>query len=238
MEKIKIIIVDDHKLFRDGLKLNLLDYSDKIEVIGEAGSGGELFTLLQKDVPHILLLDYQLHDTTGVEIISRLKESVRLQQIKTIILSAHTSERYGVQCYEFVIAALEAGANGYLGKDSTSNQIYSALIEVSCNGCFVLGETFNLKEVSKFLLKDRHKLISFLTMKSNHCLTKREIEVIEYLANGLLVKEIAFKMGISVDSVNSHKENIRDKILRNYGTNLHNTVEMVVWGIRNKLITI
>jgi len=238
MGKIKLIIVDDHKVYRDGLKLNLLEYENEIQIIGEAESGNTLFALLETHIPNLLLLDYQLPDTTGIDIVVKLQSLDKFKGIKSIILSSHVSEKYGLQCYDFVLQALEAGANGYLLKSSTGEEIYSALIEAYGGGCFVFGESFNFKEVTKFLAEDRGKLISFLTRQSKLGITKRELEVIELLAQGLIVKEISEKMAITEDSVNSHKENIRSKVLQNYGINLRNTVEIVVWAIKNKLIKV
>jgi two-component system, NarL family, response regulator DegU len=238
MKPVKVVVVDDHKLFRDGLKLNLLDYSQTVSVIGEADSGENLYKLLENDIPDLLLLDYQLSDTNGIEIVTRLNAIEKFKSIKKIILSAHTSERFGVTCYDFVLQAFDAGANGYLIKNSTSEQIYTAIVEVMSGGCFALGESFNFKEISKFLLTDRNRLATFFSRQTRVCLTKREVETIELLSQGLLVKEIAQLMGITEDSVNSHKENIRAKVLQNFDINLRNTVEMVVWAIKNRLIII
>ncbi len=238
MGKIKIVIVDDHKVYRDGLKLNLLEYEKEIQIIGEADSGNSLFKLLETKIPDILLLDYYLPDTTGIDIISKLRADEKLRDIKSIILSAHVSEKLGLQYFDFVIKALEEGASGYLLKNSEGLQIYSAIIEVSRGGYFVFDESFNFKEVTKYLVEDRSKLITFFTKQRKLCITKRELEVIELLSHGLIVKEISERMGIAEDSVNSHKENIRSKVLQNYGINLRNTVEIVVWAIKNKLIKV
>jgi two-component system NarL family response regulator len=236
MRAVSIILVDDHEIFRDGLRMNLGKYPDEIVILGEAGDGKGLFTLLETNKPDVLLLDYHLPDATGIQIARTIKESSKLSDISLIMLSAHKSENINSCNYCFVIEAIDAGFQGYLLKDSKISDIVSAIKEVYRGEGFVLGDSFNKNEVNKCLIKDRKRLSSYFKKQNNYGLSKREVEVLSLLSNGLIVKEIGERLFISADSVTSHKDNIKQKLHDNYQINLRNTTELVVWAIKNNII--
>jgi two-component system, NarL family, response regulator DegU len=238
MAKIKVILVDDHKIFRDGLKMNLMDYYEDIEIIGEAGTREELFNNLTKETPDIILMDFQLLDTTGIDIAKELKINDKFDKIKLIILSAHHCYNLKAPNYELIIEAIDAGIDGFLLKDSSVNEIVTALFHVREGERFFIGETINIEEINKILIQDRKRLVLFLNKFKNFGLSDREIEIIKFLSTGLSAKEISTAMNISEDGVNSHKDNIKNKLQEKHGLNLRNNVELVVWAIKNKIIQI
>lgn len=237
--KINILIVDDHKIFRDGLRLNFTSAFPRYTICGEASSREELMKLLTSGpLPDLLLLDNLLQDSTGIEIAAFLKKNKEFENIKIIILSAMKAPQVGTLDYEYVIAAIEAGADGYLLKDSSIDQIGQAVEEVMQGGGFFLGETFNFKEATRVIISNQNKLIRFLKKERNFGLTTREVDVIKYLSEGMSAKEIAAKMYITEDVVTSYKDNIKRKLSENYQIELKNMVEMVVWAIKNNVISI
>jgi DNA-binding NarL/FixJ family response regulator len=140
--------------------------------------------------------------------------------------------------YDYVIAAIDAGADGYMLKDSDIIQIGQAIEEVMQGNGFYLGETFNIKEASRVIISNQKKLISFLKKEKNFGLTQREVEVIKYLSQGLSAKMIASNMNVSEDVVTSFKDNIKRKLQENYDIELKNMVEIVVWAIKNEVIMV
>jgi DNA-binding NarL/FixJ family response regulator len=238
MNKISIIIVDDHKIFRDGLKLNLLDYADSIEIAGEAESGTELTQLLQNTKCDILLLDYQLRDASGIQLATEIRSNHLLDGIKLMMLTAHKSHTIFAPNYELIIEAIDCGFDAYLLKDSSIEEIVTGIQNVWEGNHFFLGETIDVKEINKILIKDRKYLNVLLRKYKNFGLSDREIEIISCLSKGLSAKEISAKLHVSEDAVNSHKDNIKHKLQEKHGLNLRNTVELVVWAIKNKIIQI
>jgi len=237
--KAKIILVDDHKIFRDGLRQNLERYYPCNEICGEAAGEEDLMRLLNNGVkPDILIMDNILQGKSGVAITESLKKNKELKQIKVIILSGLISSSIGRSDYEYVLDAIEAGADGYLLKDCGIEQIGKAIEEVMQGGGFCLGETFNIKEATRVIINNQKKLISILKKEHDFGLTQREIQMIQLLSQGLSAKEIASKMCITEDVVTSFKDNIKRKLKENYDIDIKNMVEMVVWAIKNKVITI
>jgi DNA-binding NarL/FixJ family response regulator len=237
MGVIKVVIVDNQKIFRDGIKYYLLGQCDQIIVSGEADTGDALFLLLKIDIPDVLLISLP-DESTGISIITQLKADEIHKNIKTIILSSHSTEKFGNHFYKLVIDAFEAGVDGLLGKNSTGEQLCSAINQVSRGNGFVIDDTFNFKGLTEYLIIERRKLISDNNINCSYGLSKREIRVIELIAQGLNVKEVSQLLNISEDSINTCKEKIRTKIFQNYGINICNTMEMVLWAIKNKLIKI
>jgi DNA-binding NarL/FixJ family response regulator len=219
MEKIKIFLVDDHELVRDGLKALLSGIPD-IRITGEAASGKELFEKLKKEQPDILILDISLPDISGIEILKMLSRDY--PGIRTLVLSMHTGE-------EFILGAVRAGARGYLPKNTTREELLEAIHAVK------KGEEFYNEAVSRILLK------SFLRTTREHVpsktaagdsLSEREREVICLCAEGFGNREVAARLKISIRTVETHKNHIMRKL------GLKSSVELVKFAIRNKMIEI
>jgi DNA-binding NarL/FixJ family response regulator len=237
MKKTTLIIVDDHKFFRDGLKLNLAAYSDVLEIIGEAASGDELTALLNSGlIPDVIFLDCQMPGKNGIEVTKELKRSPEYQHVKIIMLSAHKDYKMNASGYGVVLDAIDAGMDGFILKDAGIEEIVNAVNEVKNGNGFIFGETCDIKSIMKLMVKERKSMLYFLKKKGNFNLTDREIEVIKHLSYGLSAKQIASKLHISKEVVNTHKENIKFKLQDKHNIVLKNVVEMVVWAIRNKVI--
>ncbi|HBG70909.1 MAG: hypothetical protein A2W93_08720 [Bacteroidetes bacterium GWF2_43_63] len=236
--KANLILVDDHKIFRDGLRQNLERYHPYYQVCGEAAGEDDLMQLLKNGTqPDILIMDNILQGKSGIAITASLKQG-DFKNIKVIILSGLISSSIGRSDYEYVLDAIEAGADGYLLKDCGIEQIGRAVEEVMQGGGFCLGETFNIKEATRVIINNQKKLISILKKEHNFGLTQREIQMIQLLSQGLSAKEIASKMCITEDVVTSFKDNIKRKLKETYDIDIKNMVEMVVWAIKNKVIAI
>ena len=194
MKKIKLIIVDDHQIVRDGLKL-LLKLSENIDVVGEAHDASSLFANLKKVTPDILLLDIELPGKSGIEIAKEITKD--FPSIKIIILSAQTSESN-------VISAIETGVHGFLPKHSGQNQLLQAIHTVNS------GEEYFDASISQIVIKSIKQSFSEKTARST--LTPRESEIVKLISEGLLHKEIALQLFISKRTVDNHVSNIMQKL--------------------------
>ncbi len=217
MNKIKIVLVDDHRLFLDGIK-SLLSEVDFIDIIGEASSGNEALDLLTNIKPDIIMMDISMKGLSGIDVSKEI--TMLYPDIKIMILSMHTNE-------EFVINAIKAGAKGYLSKDTSKEELLDAIQIIQEGGeCYskLISENFLKSYVKKY--KAEQSLIE------NKILTQREIEILKLAVHGLSNKEIADKLFISTKTVDSHKNNIMQKL------KLKNTAEMVLYAVKNKLIEV
>lgn len=217
MDTIKIFLVEDHDLVRDGLKALLTSIPD-ISIIGEAANGRSFFEKLRIVEPDIVVLDISLPDISGIEITRRLKQEY--PRIKVLILSMYTNE-------DFVTGAIKSGARGYLPKNTSRDELVKAIYAV------YRGDEFFGDSISKILLR------SFIRTaveqeeqpeKPAYNLSGRETEILRLYAEGLNNKEIGVKLNISVRTVETHKNHIMKKL------GIKSPVEMVKFAIRNKLI--
>jgi len=216
MEQIKIILVDDHTLFRDGIK-SILDEEEDILVIDEAHDAKVLFEKLQHQIPDMVITDISLPDMSGIELTKKITESY--PDIKVLMLSMHNNE-------EFITNSLRAGAHGYLSKDIQSTELLEAIHAV------MDGKIYFNKEISQTFINNYrtdHAGKSGSGIRNDH-LTERELEVIKLIGEGLINKEIADKLSISIRTVDAHKNHIMQKL------GLKSTVELVKYAIKNKLI--
>ena len=219
MEKIKIVLVDDHVIVRDGIK-SLLINSGRIDVIGEASNYDSLMNILKQDKPDIIMLDISLPGKSGIEITQILKKEY--PDINVIILSMHTDE-------DFIYHSLKSGAKSYLPKDTNQMELLKAIETVNSG-----GEFFN-EVVSNIILKSYIKKAKNDDKDNNDklaLLTKREIEVLTLFAEGFSNVEIADKLFISVRTVESHKNHIMTKF------ELKSVVDLVKFAIKNDIIKI
>ncbi len=214
MQTTDIYIVDDHAVVRDGIKMMLVAYPE-IAVTGEFENGKELFEALKSKEPDLLLLDITLPGLTGIEIAKIITESY--PKLKILILSAMTDR-------ESITESIKAGAHGFLSKDVQKEELHQAIIAVHKNKRYV-GSNIALTVFEGFISS-----ISKESIIEDQLLTDREIEIIKLFSDGLLYKQIADKLGISIKTVESHKANIMRKL------ELKSTVELVKYAIKNKLI--
>ncbi len=212
--KIKIIIVDDHQIIRDGIEAMLLS-EDKIEVIGTAHDYNALIKIPDYQKADLLILDIALPDKSGIEIARKFTE--KHKNIKILMLSANTDE-------EIIIESIKSGAKGFLHKDTSTEEFTEAIYSV-CNGDEYFGE-----KLSKLIYKSYISHVKNKPKPSQIKLSDREIEVIKLLSDGQSSKEIANKLFISPRTVESHKANILEKL------ELKNNIEIVKFAIKEGIV--
>jgi DNA-binding NarL/FixJ family response regulator len=215
MEKIKLITVDDHKIVRDGLRAMLLG-NREIEIIGEAATTNALLDILKNQLPDVLVLDIKLGGaTTGIDIAKILRQTY--PKLKILMLTANVDENY-------IIASLKAGARGFLSKDCSKDEFIRAIIKV------YRGEVYFGENISQAVIQSYVRQIQENISDLDKPLSDRELEIVKLLCEGLTTKQIGDELCISSRTVESHKTNILDKL------GLQNTVELVKYAIKNKII--
>lgn len=210
---IKVMITDDHSLMREGIK-QLLEFDGSIEVVAEAGNGEECLKLLQEVKPEVLLLDINMPVMNGIETLQVMKDK-KMDDIKVLILTVHNE-------VEYLVKAVDIGVDGYILKDSGSVELKKAINAV------LEGENYIQPSLIPAL---NSRLISRDTDKEKiDSLTKRELEVLVQVANGMFNKEIATSLDISERTVKNHISNIFKKI------EVSDRTQAAVFAIRNDII--
>jgi len=217
MNKLRILLTDDHTLFRQGLR-TLLEAQYDMEVVGEAQEGDEAVARAAELQPDLVLMDIGMPGMPSFEAVRRIRK--QRPETKVVMLSMYDDEDYLQQ-------SLEAGGSGYLLKDSPADQLISALREVRRGGKYLCPRI-----VSK-LVQDFHARDPAERFKPRLAtLSPRERETLKLLAEGLSVKEVAVKLGLSTKTVEAHKFNLMRKL------DIHNKAQLVRWAIQNKVIHI
>jgi DNA-binding NarL/FixJ family response regulator len=214
---IKVMLVDDHTIVRDGIKALLTDQDD-ISIIGEASNGRDLLSLLKVHKPDILLLDISLPDYSGIE----LCEIVRRDYpgIQVLFLSMYTTE-------EYIFNAIKAGAQGYLPKNISQTELLLAIRTIS-QGSEYFSESISNIILKSYIKKAKNKEPESINPEES--LSKRELEILKLFAEGFPNPQIAEKLFISTRTVESHKNHIMQKL------GLKSTVDLVKFAIRNQII--
>ncbi len=206
MEKINILIVDDHAVLRAGLKL-LLNAQHDMEVIGETGSGREALQRVSELQPRVVLLDLSLEDMNGLEILPELKGMI--PEVKVLILTMHDNQDYLHQ-------ALERGGDGYILKKAADIELLTAIRAVHRNEVYL--DPSLTKAVLNSLYNGYRQEQS--EGDSKELLSGREKEVLRLVALGHTNKQIAEKLLVSIKTVESHKARIREKLNMNFRSDL------------------
>ncbi len=213
MEKIRIIITDDHQLFRNGLKI-LLNAFPEFEVIAEASNGAEFLKILKDTSADVVLMDINMPEMDGIE---ATRKGLKLNPgIDIIALSMYGEEEY---YYKMV----DAGAKGFLLKDSDISEVKEAILTVKKGGSY-----FSQELLYHVIQKIKHRENESKTAN----LSKREKEILLKICEGLSNQEIAETLFISKRTVDKHRANLLGK------TNSKNTASLILFAIRNKLIEI
>jgi len=217
MKIIQLGIVDDHTLFREGIKALLYDV-EHIELVLEANSGKDLMEKLKFSVPDLILLDLDMDDMNGIEATQQL--SLEFPDLKIIILTMHKEDR-------MIAYMMEIGAHGYLLKDTTKTELKDAIEKVYNQGFY-----FTPRISSAMLqgLKDKAKAKPQLG--NNFDLTKREKEVLQLIANELTTAEIAEKMFLSERTIEGYRKNLLDKM------GVKNAAGLVLKAIKEGLLSV
>jgi DNA-binding NarL/FixJ family response regulator len=214
--KTKIVIVEDHKLFREGLKSLLSDKAD-LEVIGEAGDGLEAIRTVKKCRPDLLLLDLSMPKMNGISVMKEIKN--QFPEIKIMALTIHESDQY-------VLEAFEAGADGYCLKDAGRSELMVAVDSV------LQGKRYISPSISENVLEGYMTGRKKLKPKTSwDTITQREREVLKLLGEGYQNKEISDMLHISVKTVEKHRANIMNKL------DLHNAAALTAYAIEHGLVT-
>lgn len=213
MSKIKIALVDDHQMFRDGVKAVLSD-EESIEIVCEAGHANTLYSFLNNNTIDLLITDISMPDISGIDITKTITE--KYPDIKILILSMHSNE-------EFITKALSSGANGYLPKDTSMNELLDAIYTIH-GGSNYFNKNISDTILNSVINKSQNKT------SNNKTLTKREEEIISLVVDGFTNKEIADKLCISIRTVDSHKNNMMQKL------KLKSTVELVKYAIKHNIV--
>lgn len=206
---IRVVIADDHVIFRQGL-LKLLQSARDISVIGEAGNGNEILNLIIRERPDLAILDISMTGLGGLEI----AEEIRNKKVdtKVIFLTMHNDPLTAKK-------AILSGASGYIIKDNAFEDLLYAIRAVASGGKFI-SPSISEKVLNSCMAKE----------VGNHILTVRESEILRLIASGLSNKQIADKLCISVKTVETHRARIMQKL------DLHTTADLVRYAIRTGLL--
>ncbi len=216
MSKTRVLLVDDHTIVRQGLKA-LLDFQDGIEVVGEAEDGRQAIEKAKQLVPDIIVIDITMPNLNGIEATRQMKK--KNPEMKELDLTVHNNE-------EYIHQILQAGASGYLLKESAVSDLISAINAVK------KGDIFLSPSVSKVIVKDyiRHTEGELGDFDSLNILTSREREVLQLIAEGHTNKEVAHVLKISNKTVDSHRSHIMEKL------HIHDVTGLVKYSIKKGLI--
>ncbi|WP_416729640.1 response regulator [Fictibacillus sp. JL2B1089] len=223
-EKTKIAIIDDHRLFREGVK-RILDMEDQFSVVAEGDDGSEAENIVRDHNPDVVLMDINMPNINGVEATRRLVE--KSPDTKVIILSIHDDETY-------VSHAVQTGASGYLLKEMDADSLIEAVRVVADGGAYLHPKiTYNLlnefRRLSTTNSKQQNKagFVEVEYRKPLHILTRRECEVLQLLADGRSNRTIGEELYISEKTVKNHVSNILQKM------NVNDRTQAVVEAIKN-----
>jgi two-component system response regulator NreC len=215
MRKTRILLADDHKLMRSGLKA-LIEQQPDLSVVGEADDGRQAVALAAKLKPDLLVMDIGMPNLNGIEAARQITQAS--PETAIVILSMHSDESY-------VLRALKAGAKGYLLKDSAESDLIRALHAVAG------GKSFFSPAVSKVLLDDYvRKLQRSGAEDAYDLLTPREREILQLVAEGKSNKDVANLLDLSVYTVETHRSNIMEKL------NLRGVPELILYAVRKGII--
>jgi DNA-binding NarL/FixJ family response regulator len=210
---IKIVIADDHKIMRDGLR-NMLEKETGMEVVGEAKDGREAVRLAEKLLPDILIMDISMDDLNGID----ATRAVAAKGLKTrvIALSMHADKR-------FVAGMFEAGALGYLLKDCAYDELLQAIRQA------MAGRTYLCSMISGVVIRD---YIQRMRKNEPSLLSPREKEILQLLAEGSTTKRIAAQLQVSVKTVETHRQHIMDKL------NIFSIAELTKYAIKEGITSL
>jgi DNA-binding NarL/FixJ family response regulator len=215
MGKIRVLLTDDHTLFRQGIR-NLLSAENDMEVTGEAGNGSDAVAIARQTRPDVVLMDIGMAGMSSFEaarVIRKERPETRL-----VFLSMYDDEDYVAEC-------VDMGANGYILKESPVEQLVTAIREVHRGGS-CLSPRLLTRLVDDFRMQGRGPA----RQPRFGTLTKRELEILKMLAEGRSVKEIATGFDLSVKTVEAHKFNLMRKL------DIHNKAQLVQYAIQKKVI--
>lgn len=217
MGKIRVVLADDHTLFRQGIR-TLISAEPDIEVVGEAANGSEAVERTNETRADLVLMDIGMPGLSSFEATRQIRKN--RPETKILFLTMYDDEDY-------LVEGMEVGASGYVLKDSPAAQLLSAMRDVIRGGSYLSPRMLSqLVDDFRSRIKSANRLPRFAT------LTAREREVLKILAEGNSVKEIACDLNLSVKTVEAHKFNLMRKL------DIHNKAQLVQYAIQKKIIQI
>lgn len=213
---IRVILADDHKIMRNGLRA-LLEKHQDIEIVGEASDGRTAVDLAFELSPDVILMDVSMPDMNGIEATRRIIE--KSPKVKIVALSMHSDKK-------FIAEMLNAGASGYLLKDCAAQELIHAIHTVMKNRSYLSPD------IAEIMIQEYKQIVSKENLSAYSLLTSREREVLQLLAEGKTMKEIAFALEISVKTAETYRQHIMDKL------DIHTIAGITKYAIREGLTTL
>jgi DNA-binding NarL/FixJ family response regulator len=217
MAKIRVLVVDDHTIVRDGI-CALLRLAGDIEVVGEAANGREALEMVRKLMPDVMLIDIAMPNMNGLEATRHIRKE--FPRVRVLVLTQYDDK-------EHVFWAIEAGANGFISKTAASSDLASGIRSVH------RGDSFLSPSAAKFLVEDYQTEANLRKEQDPYKqLSDREREILKLLAEGCTTRKIADMLVISVKTVEGHKTNLMSKL------DIHNRTDLVKYALRKGVITV
>ncbi len=212
MNKIRILLVDDHALMRDGIRA-LIDLQDDIEIVGEACEGQEAIDKALELKPDVIIMDISMPDMDGLEATRRIKR--KDPSVKVLVLTQHDNR-------EYILSTIKSGSDGYLPKRALGSELVAAIRAVH------QGHSFLYPAAAGTLIEDYRRQVGREPYDS---LTEREREIFRLIADGHTSREIADTLFITLKTVHNHRAKIMIKL------DIHNRSELIKYAIRKGLVT-
>lgn len=217
MSKVRVILADDHAIVRMGLKV-LLEDAGFIDVVAEAEDGHELSALMDRHKPDVVVMDISMPNLNGLEATRRIKSD--MPEVKVVILTMHNDE-------EYVLQSLHAGAHAYVVKQSAPKELVYAIEQALRDQVYVSPETGS-HDLEQLIYRARHEL----ERDSYTMLTRREREVLQLIAEGNDVGQIAVLLSISEKTVRAHRVHLMDKL------RLHNPAALTRYALQRGIVSL
>ena len=212
MDRIKVLVVDDHAIMRDGIRA-LIDIYDDIEIVGEASEGKEAIEKARELAPDVVVMDLAMPGMDGLEATRRI--SKRNPAVKVLVLTQYDNK-------EYILSSIKAGAAGYVPKRALGSELISAIRAVN------QGESFLYPSAASAVIEDYRRQTE---EEPYDRLTEREREILKLIAEGRTSREVADMLYISLKTVLNHRAKIMEKL------DLHNRTELIKYAMRRGLVS-